>query len=88
MKKTNVMRMLDKEHIAYGTESYDYDENDLSGVHAAAALGFDPAIVFKTLVAIGDKSGPVVFCIPVQKELDLKKLAETAKTPMKIAGAK
>ena len=31
-KKTNVMRILDKEKISYETKSYDYDEDDLSGV--------------------------------------------------------
>lgn len=34
-KKTNVMRILDKEKIDYDTKSYDYTEEDLSGVHAA-----------------------------------------------------
>ena len=31
-KKTNVMRILDKEKISYETKSYDYDEDNLSGV--------------------------------------------------------
>lgn len=75
MKKTNVMRMLDKAKIPYTSREYAYDEKDLSGVHAAAELGFDCSMVFKTLVARGDKTGPAVFCIPVDKELDLKKAA-------------
>ena len=33
-------------------------------------------MVFKTLVARGDKTGPVVMCIPVDKEIDLKKAAK------------
>ncbi|WP_301861110.1 Cys-tRNA(Pro) deacylase [uncultured Megasphaera sp.] len=75
VKKTNVMRMLDKQKIAYTTKAYAYDESDLSGVHAAAELGMDPSQVFKTLVGQGNKTGPVVFCIPSDKELDLKKAA-------------
>ncbi len=75
VKKTNVMRMLDKQHIAYTTKAYDYSEDDLSGVHAAAELGMKPSQVFKTLVGQGNKTGPVVFCIPSDKELDLKKAA-------------
>jgi len=75
-KKTNVMRILDKKQIVYSTKAYDYDETDLSGVHAAAALGLNPEAVFKTLVAQGNKTGPVVFCIPCDKELDLKKAAQ------------
>ena len=47
-KKTNVMRILDKEKISYETKSYDYDEDDLSGVHAAAELGYDPNTVSYT----------------------------------------
>ena len=37
--------------------------------------GLDPARVFKTLVARGEKHGVCVFCIPVARELDLKKCA-------------
>lgn len=74
-KKTNVMRILDKHKIPYTTKAYDYSEDDLSGVHAAAELGMDPDQVFKTLVGQGNKTGPVVFCIPSDKELDLKKAA-------------
>ena len=57
------------------TSEYEVDESDLSGVHAAAALGLDPDSMFKTLVARGDKKGLSVFCIPVAEELDLKKCA-------------
>lgn len=77
-KKTNVMRILDKAGIPYDTKAYDYDENDLSGVHAAEALGYDPDMVFKTIVVRGDKTGPVVFCLPSEKELDLKAAARAS----------
>lgn len=75
MTKTNAMRLLDAAKIKYGTAEYEYDENDLSGMHAAQAIGMPPEQVFKTLVARGDKSGVTVFCIPVCMELDLKKAA-------------
>lgn len=74
-KKTNVMRILDKEKIDYTTKSYTYSEDDLSGIHAAAELGMDPAQLFKTLVGKGKNSGLVVFCIPSNAELDMKKAA-------------
>ena len=35
-------------------------------------------IVFKTLVARGDKNGLCVFCIPCAEELDLKKAAKVS----------
>ena len=75
MTKTNAMRLLDAAKIPYRTAEYDYDESDLSGVHAAEAIGMPPEQVFKTLVTRGDKTGPVVFCIPVAEELDLRRAA-------------
>ena len=78
MQKTNVMRLLDAAKLPYRTAEYDYDENDLNGMHAAEGIGMPPEQVFKTLVAKGDKQGYLVFCIPVCCELDLKKAAKAA----------
>ena len=75
MTVTNAMRLLKQAKIPFDTSEYEYDESDLSGVHAAAVLGIDPDCMFKTLVARGDKTGLGVFCIPVAEELDLKKAA-------------
>jgi len=72
------MRLLDAAGIPYRTAEYVYDEQDLSGMHAAKATGMPPEQVFKTLVARGDKQGYLVFCIPVCCELDLKKAARAA----------
>lgn len=77
-KKTNAMRILDKNHILYDIKTYEYTEEDLSGIHAAAEVGMPPDKVFKTLVGRGNVTGPVVFCIPVHKELDLKKAAHVS----------
>ena len=75
MTKTNAMRMLDKAKIPYEAMEYSYDDNDLSGTTIANSIGLDCKMVFKTLVAKGDKTGPIVMCIPVDKEIDLKKAA-------------
>lgn len=75
MTKTNAMRMLDKAKIPYEALEYKVDEGDLSGVTVAKSVGLDCSMVFKTLVAKGDKTGPIVMCIPVDKEIDLKKAA-------------
>ena len=80
MTKTNAMRLLDKAGIAYGTAQYDYDEDDLSGLHAAEGIGLPPEQVFKTLVTRNDNGGLFVLCIPVDKELDLKKAADRKST--------
>ena len=76
--KTNAMRLLDRAHIPYRTAEYEYDEKDLNGMHAAEQTGMPPEQVFKTLVARGERSGLLVFCIPVCCELDLKKAAQAA----------
>ena len=75
MTKTNAMRMLDSARIPYTVLEYEVDENDLSGIHIAEQLGFPEEQMFKTLVARGDKTGPVVLCIPVAREIDLKRAA-------------
>ena len=75
MQKTNAMRRLDTAGIAYDTLTYTVDESDLSGLHIAEQLQFPPERMFKTLVAKGDKTGLVVFCIPVGEELNLKAAA-------------
>ncbi|MBQ8432722.1 MAG: Cys-tRNA(Pro) deacylase [Clostridia bacterium] len=75
MIKTNAMRMLSAAKIPFEVMEYEVDESDLSGLHIAAQIGLPVEQVFKTLVARGDKTGPLVFCIPVAEELDLKKVA-------------
>ena len=79
MVKTNVMRLLDKAGICYEAREYQVDENDLSGSHAADMMGVDHDNVYKTLVLKGEKTGYLVCCIPVDEELDLKKVAKAAK---------
>ncbi len=76
--KTNVMRLLDTAGISYETGEYEVDENDLSGSHAADMMGIDHDSMFKTLVLRGDKNGYLVCCIPVDYELDLKKVARVS----------
>lgn len=73
------MRRLDAAKIEYKVMEYEVDENDLSGTHIAEQIGLDCDMVFKTLVAKGDKTGVVVFCIPVDKEIDLKAAAAATK---------
>ncbi len=73
--KTNAMRLLDAAKIPYEVLTYEVDESDLSGVHIAAQIGLPLGMVFKTLVAKGDKTGYLVFCIPVAAEIDLRTAA-------------
>ena len=75
MNKTNVIRLLEANKISHDIKTYDVDEDDLSGTSVAQKIGAADEIVFKTLVAEGDKTGIIVFCIPVNSELNLKKAA-------------
>ncbi len=73
MVKTNVMRVLDKEKIAY--EPFSYSPELTEGVKIAEVLGEDPACVFKTLVTESSDREHFVFVIPVAETLDLKAAA-------------
>ena len=67
--------MLSAAQISFEVLEYEVDENDLSGIHIAEQINLPREMVFKTLVARGDKTGLLVFCIPCAEELDLKKVA-------------
>lgn len=77
-EKTNAVRLIQQAKLPFREAFYEYDEQDLSGLHAAEAVGMPPEQVFKTLVARGERTGINVFCIPVCCELDLKKAAKAA----------
>ena len=74
--KTNAMRILDKSKIPYKVNYYECDEF-IDGVHIADKLSQSYDMSFKTLVAVGKSKENYVFCLPVDKELDLKKAAKS-----------
>lgn len=74
--KTNAMRILDKSKTPYKVNYYDCDEF-IDGVHIADKLSQSYDMSFKTLVAVGKSKENYVFCLPVDKELDLKKAAKS-----------
>lgn len=78
IEKTNAMRVLEADGIAFEVHSYDIDEEDLSAESAAEALGMAPEQVFKTLVVQGDRSGPVLVLLPAGTEIDFKRLAKAS----------
>lgn len=75
---TNAMRLLRAAGVAFSTMTYEVDEQDLSGVTVAKKTGMKPEEVFKTLVLRGERQGVMVCVIPVELEVDLKKLAHAA----------
>lgn len=64
--------------IAFEVHRYEGGSGAGYGEQAAAALGVPPERVFKTLVARLDDGRLVVAVIPVDRELDLKRLAAVA----------
>lgn len=78
MNKTNAMRALEVAGIPYTPYFYSVEGDDFSGIHIAEKVGLPPDIMFKTLVARGERRGLLVFCLPVNLELDLKKCASAA----------
>lgn len=77
--KTNALRLLDRDHIPYKVEEYQYDEEHLSGEHIIEQVSLDAPDIYKTLVLTADDDHSfLVCCIPVLEEIDLKKLARVA----------
>ena len=74
-QKTNAARILDTLGISYELKEYEVDESDLSATHVAASVGMPIEMVYKTLVARGDKNGILMAVIQGDLELDLKALA-------------
>lgn len=74
--KTNAIRIVEQKKIPYQEHTYTFSEDDLGAKHVAEELNQNEAQIFKTLVAVGNKSGPIVAVIPSNQELDLKKIAK------------
>lgn len=77
---TNAMRMLNAEKIEYEAVEYETDGKveENFGMLISEKTGIAPEKSFKTLVLHGEKCGITVACIPVNRELDLKKFAAAA----------
>ena len=73
--KTNAMRILDRQKISYSYEEYECNEF-MDGISVADKLGYDHALVYKTLVTVGKSGGYYVFVIPIEAEIDFKKAAK------------
>ncbi len=74
-KKTNAVRIMENENIAFELLEYEAVESDLSAENAALKTNVPEEQTFKTLCARGDKTGVMMVCVPAGRELDLKKLA-------------
>lgn len=76
--KTNALRILEKAKIPYRIEEYGYDEEHLSGKYIIDQVSLPAHQIFKTLVLQDNHGEYLVCCIPVLKNLDLKKAAKVS----------
>lgn len=72
--KTNAMRILDKQKIAYEVVIHPVEEFH-NGLESADMLGVSQDMVYKTIVTTSNNNY-YVFCLPVNQVLDLKKCAK------------
>ena len=72
------MRILESMAIRFDVAAYPVGEEHLDAVTVARELGVSPDIVLKTLVAHDEQNGVLIFCIPGNAELNLKKAAKAA----------
>lgn len=72
--KTNAMRILDRNKIAYEAITYQCDEF-IDGLHTAKLTGAPVEASFKTLVMRGKSGQYYVFVVPIANEVDMKKAA-------------
>ncbi len=76
MKKTNALRILDRNKISYTIVEYTYDPENLNVGKIAEENNLELVAVFKTLVLKGDKTGIFVCVVPGDQELNLKAAAK------------
>lgn len=76
---TNAMRILNASGIKFTSIEYETDGKieEHFGMKISEKTGIPPEQSFKTLVIKGEKTGYSVACVPVNRELDLKKFAHT-----------
>lgn len=73
---TNATRVLDAKKARY--EVLVFAPEDFTAEEVSGKLGVPPDDVFKTLVAKGDRTGPLAAVIPGPARLSLKKLARVS----------
>ena len=76
--KTNAVRILESKNISHSTIEYESNEEEIDAISVAIKIGLEPETVFKTLVARNDHNEIIVFVIPGNFELNVKKAASAS----------
>ena len=74
-KKTNAMRMLDRQKINYSVNIYEISDEHIDGTEVANKVGIEDKYVYKTLVLENSDHHHFVFIIPVSDTLNMKAAA-------------
>lgn len=77
--KTNAMRILDKNNIAYEEIEYDLEGEFISAVDLGKKANEDLDIVFKTIACISKDRDILIFLVRSYDSIDMKKAAKVAK---------
>lgn len=77
-EKTNAMRLLEAQGISYQLRTYPLESDDISAEQVAEHLGIAPERIFKTLIARGDRTGPMLILAPAGTEVDLRAVARSS----------
>lgn len=76
--KTNAVRILEALKIPHQTIEYESNDDEINAISVANKINAAPEMVFKTLVARNDENEILVFVIPGNFELNLKKAARAS----------
>ena len=73
--KTNAVRLLEAQGIEFELRTYVIEDEHFSAEQVADLVGLPHERVFKTLITIGERSGPIFALVPAGTDLNLKLLA-------------
>jgi Cys-tRNA(Pro)/Cys-tRNA(Cys) deacylase len=76
--KTNAVRLLEAAGIAFELRTYDIDDEHFSAEEVAELVDLSYERVFKTLITLGDRNGPILALVPAGTDLNLKSLANAS----------
>ena len=76
--KTNAIRILESHNVELCAIEYSFNEEEIDAISVAKKIDVEPEIVFKTLVARNERNEILVFVIPGNFELNLKKAASAS----------
>ncbi|MCZ8532162.1 Cys-tRNA(Pro) deacylase [Psychrobacillus psychrodurans] len=75
-QKTNAVRKLEQQKIAFELIEYELTGDQVDGVTVADKIGYPVFVVYKTLLVTAGTNKHFVCIIPVHKELNLKEVAQ------------